>query len=357
MPITSPAALTGKTAVVLMNLGGPDGAASIRPFLYNFFMDKNIIAAPLPVRWLLAQWISHTRSRGAALHSYRYLNFRSPLLANTQAQAQALEAVLRGQTQEGGDVRCFVSMRYWHPLAGETVQAVKAYDPDRVILLPLYPQFSTTTVRSSLQSWKRAARAAGLTAPTQDICCYPFNAGFIQASAALIRAQLQAAPKNTRVLFSAHGLPEKVIEGGDSYEWQCVQTAQAIVAALDMPGLDWQSCYQSRVGPLKWIGPSTEDALARAAHDGVGVVIYPHAFVSEHVETLVEIDIEYREKALAMGIPYFARAAAVGTQPDFIAGLAQEVLARAGGAGCTRICPERFSQCLCRADGTITCAA
>lgn len=349
--------LTGKTAIVLMNLGGPDGQASIRPFLYNFFMDKNIIAAPLPIRRMLAQWISLTRSRGAALTSYRHLGYVSPLLQNTRDQAHALEAVLKSHAQVTGEVKCFVTMRYWHPLADETAREVKQFNPDRIILLPLYPQFSTTTVRSSLQSWDKAAAVIGLNIPTQKICCYPLNHGFIEASAKLIREQLQAAPKGTRLLFSAHGLPEKIIAEGDSYQWQCEQTALKIVEALDIPGLDWQNCYQSRVGPLKWIGPSTEEALAKAAQDGVGVVIYPHAFVSEHVETLVEIEIEYREKAHEIGVPYFARVPTTGTHPDFIAGLAHEVLEHAARTQCQRICPAQFSRCPCKANGTFSNAA
>ncbi len=351
------AVLSGKTAVVLMNLGGPDGQASIRPFLFNFFMDKNIIAAPLPIRFMLAQWISLTRSRGAAQDSYKHLGYVSPLLQNTRDQAHALEAVLRGHAQVEGEVKCFVAMRYWHPLAIDTAREVKAFNPDRIILLPLYPQFSTTTVRSSLQSWDKAAAQIGLDVPTNKICCYPFNDGFITASAKLIREKIDAAPKGTRLLFSAHGLPEKIITDGDSYQWQCEQTAQKIVAALDMPGLDWQICYQSRVGPLKWIGPSTEEALEKAVQDGVGVLVYPHAFVSEHVETLVEIEIEYREKAHEMGVAYFERVPTVGTHPDFIAGLAHETLAVAARPSCARICPAQFVRCPCKADGTFCTAA
>ncbi len=352
-----PSVLSGKTAVVLMNLGGPDGQETIRPFLYNFFMDKNIIGAPLPVRWLLAQWISITRSRGAALQSYRHLGYRSPLLANTQDQARALEAVLAAHPQVQGEVKCFVTMRYWHPLADATVRDVKRYAPDRVILLPLYPQFSTTTVRSSLQTWERACKKIRFDVPTHSVCCYPMNDGFVTASAKLVRQTLNDAPKGTRLLFSAHGLPEKTIADGDSYQWQCEQTAARIVEALDIPGLDWQICYQSRVGPLKWIGPSTEEALEKATRDGVGVVIYPHAFVSEHVETLVEIEIEYREKAQHMGIPYFGRVPTVGTHPDFIAGLAHETLAAVSRAGCARICPPEYRRCPCRDKGTVCVAA
>lgn len=333
-----------KIATVLMNLGGPLKEEDIKPFLFNFFMDKNIIGAPLPIRWLLAKWISFSRGRGAAKTSYAALGGKSPLLENTEAQARALETLLQ-KTWPG--LKVFVSMRYWHPLAADVVRAVKAYAPDDVILLPLYPQFSTTTSFSSIQNWNKEARAADLDLPTQKICCYPFQTGFIAASAELIRAELSKAPAKTRLLFSAHGLPEKVITGGDPYQYQCEQTAQKIVDALGIEGLDWQICYQSRVGPLKWIGPSTEEALDKAAAEGVGVLVYPHAFVNEHVETLVEIEEEYREYAHEKGIPYFARVPTVSTHPAFIAGLAALIEEKLSGQAAARICPASFRRCGC----------
>lgn len=328
--------MTEKTAIVLLNLGGPSEPAAVKPFLFNFFMDKNIIAAPLPLRYLIAKWVSWKRGNGAAKDAYAPLGGKSPLLDNTLAQARALE--------EATGHRVFVCMRYWHPLAAQVVQEVKHYDPHKIILLPLYPQFSTTTSFSAFENWHRAAHKAGMKIPTQEIGCYPMLPGFIKASADNIRAQTEKAPARTRLLFSAHGLPEKVIEGGDPYQWQCEQTAEAIVKELNIPGLDWQICYQSRVGPLKWIGPSTEEALEKAARDKVGVIIYPHAFVSEHVETLVEIDMEYRHKAEEMGILYFAKAETAGTHPDFIQALAG--LVKTGAP--KRICPEKFGRCQCK---------
>ena len=330
--------MTSKTAVVLMNLGGPLARGDIQPFLFNFFMDKNIIAAPLPIRYMLAKWISWSRSRGAANTAYAALGYKSPLLDNTKAQAAALQKKL------GEGMRVFVSMRYWHPMADETVRAVKDYDPDNIVLLPLYPQFSTTTSFSSFEDWARAAAKAGLKKPTREIGCYPLQQGFIAASVENIRAALASAPPHTRVLFSAHGLPEKVVAGGDPYQWQCEQTA-AEIARLLGGGIDWQICYQSRVGPLKWIGPSTEEALEKAARDGVGVVIYPHAFVSEHVETLVEIEQEYRHKATELKIPYYARVPTVATHDTFISGLAERVAEKEPPVP---LCPDTFNRCYCR---------
>lgn len=333
-----------KIAVVLMNLGGPLKEADIKPFLFNFFMDKNIIGAPLPIRWLLAKWIAFKRGRGAAKTSYAALGGKSPLLENTEAQAKALELLLQKTWPQ---LKVFVTMRYWHPMSPDVVRAVKSYAPAQVILLPLYPQFSTTTSFSSIQNWEREAQSAGLDIATAKVCCYPYQSGFISASAALVRAEIEKAPAKTRVLFSAHGLPEKTIAGGDPYQFQCEQSAQKIVDSLGIENLDWQVCYQSRVGPLKWIGPSTEEALDKAAADGVGVIVYPHAFVNEHVETLVEIEEEYREYAHEKGVPYFARVPTVSTHPDFIAGLAALVEDKLAGKTAPRICPETFKRCGC----------
>lgn len=333
-----------KTAVVLMNLGGPDKPESIKPFLFNFFMDKNIIGAPKPIRYLIARWISYSRGKGAAKTSYDVLGGKSPLLENTMAQANALQALFDAA---GVSAKVFVTMRYWHPMSAEVTKAVREYAPDKIVLLPLYPQFSTTTSFSSIQDWQRSADAIGMTIPTEKICCYPFVDGFIKASADLVRAALAKAPPKTRVLFSAHGLPEKVIKGGDPYQYQCEQSAAKIAAAVGIENLDWQVCYQSRVGPLTWIGPSTEEALDKAAADGVGVIVYPHAFVNEHVETLVEIEEEYREYAHEKGIPYFGRVPTVATHPAFIEALAKLVTERLAGHKAERICPVTFNRCGC----------
>jgi ferrochelatase len=335
-------------AVVLFNLGGPDSRETIRPFLFNFFMDKNIIPAPKPIRWMLARYISITRTRGAAGTSYAMLGNKSPLLDNTNAQARALEAVLN--TDPKIKFRVHVCMRYWHPMADEVVQAVHHDNPDQIILLPLYPQFSTTTSWSSLEDWRRAAAKTQMDAKTSLICCYPTQPGFVAASAALIRQHYEAMGNRPRLLFSAHGLPEDIIRGGDPYQWQCEKSAAAIAAATGIENLDWQICYQSRVGPKKWIGPSTADAIEQAARDNVPVLIYPHAFVSEHVETLVELDEEYKHLAHGLGLPGYGRVPTVSVQQAFIAGLAAMVQSRLDVPGIAadcggRICPSGFTRC------------
>ncbi len=252
---------------------------------------------------------------------------KSPLLENTQAQANELEKELQSTCPET-QWKIFIAMRYWHPMSDETTAAVKQWQPDNIVLLPLYPQFSITTTGSSFQDWDRASRKTGLSVPVSKILCYPLDPGFINASARLVRESYEGmlrdypGQKSPRVLFSAHGLPEKIIAGGDPYQSQCEESAKAIAEATGINGLDWQICYQSRVGPLKWIGPSTDESIKQAGKDGVPVVIYPHAFVSDHVETLVEIDMEYAHLAKSSGVPAFARAPALGTDDEFIAGLA-----------------------------------
>jgi ferrochelatase len=354
-----------KIAVVLFNLGGPDAPEAVRPFLLNFFMDKNIIRLPIPLRCLIATMIANKRSKAEARESYGELGGASPLLANSQAQVHALQDSL-SQSDEAKtyDFKTFICMRYWHPMAAQVVREVRDWGADKIIFLPLYPQFSTTTSWSSLEDWdKHAAQAGYTTTPRSIICCYPFNQGFIEASAAHIHEKYEQALKNghsnIRILFSAHGLPEDVIKDGDPYQWQCEQSAQKIAALLEEKyqtgTLDWRICYQSRVGPKKWIGPSTEEALKHAAEDKKAVLIYPHAFTQEHVETLVELDIEYKELAEEIGIEAYYRAQTVSTHPVFINGLAAMVkdhldkeTVESDGAQ-EAICPESFDRCCKRA--------
>ncbi len=340
-----------RLAVVLFNLGGPDRPEAIRPFLFNLFNDPAIIGAPSLIRWMIA-WLISTRRAPVAKHIYAHLGGRSPLLDLTRSQAEALRKALAVDGDR--DVEVFIAMRYWHPLTEQTVAKVKAWAPDRVVLLPLYPQFSTTTTASSMTAWKRAAAEAGLGVPTSAICCYPTEDGLIQAQADLLRRSLAEAGQGTaglRVLFSAHGLPKSVVERGDPYPLHVEMTARAIVEQLAVPDLDWQICYQSRVGPLEWIGPSTDAEIRRAARDGVALVVQPIAFVSEHSETLVELDIEYARVAKELGVPAYHRVPAVGDHPAFIHALA-DLVRRSLVAECNpcshidrRICPSNAIRC------------
>ncbi len=357
-----------KVAVVLFNLGGPDSPAAVEPFLRNLFSDPAIISLPaiarLPLAWFIAK-----RRAPVARAIYDHIGGRSPIVEETEKQARALEGALAA---DGVTAKAFIAMRCWTPMSDEAAKAVRAYGPDRIVLLPLYPQFSTTTTASSLKDWHRAARAAGLTAPTTQICCYPVERGFVRAVAARIRDALAGARPDLsyRLLLSAHGLPKATIARGDPYQWQVEQSAKAIVAELGiagpaMPEMDWQVCYQSRVGPLEWIGPATDAEIRRAGAEGKAVVIAPIAFVSEHSETLVELDIEYARLARAHGVPDYRRAATVGADPGFIggcasglAGLVRRALDREDGASedgisgaGARLCPATFKRCGFVGDG------
>jgi protoporphyrin/coproporphyrin ferrochelatase len=307
-----------RRAVVLMNLGGPDSPEAVRPFLTNLFNDPAILDLPAPVRRPLAWLIARARTRVAA-DIYAHLGGGSPLLANTVAQARALEGVL------GSEYRCFVAMRYWHPLTAEAVAVVKEWLADEIVLLPLYPQFSTTTTASSLRAWHQETRRQGLVVLTRELPPYPTEPGFISALAALIDEQLAQAGGPTRLLLSAHGLPLKIVRKGDPYPRQVEATAKAVAEALKHRPADWYVSYQSRVGPLAWLGPTTDEKIRRAGKDGIGVVIAPISFVSEHSETLVELDRDYRRLAEHSGVPFYRRVPAVGTDPRFIAGLARLV--------------------------------
>lgn len=335
-----------RIAVVLMNLGGPDGPEAVRPFLFNLFNDPAIIGLPGVVRTPLATFISSKREEEAKAN-YAIMGGGSPLLPETEKQAAALTERL-GRNWPGDEVRVFIAMRYWHPLTPETAEAVAAFAPDQVVLLPLYPQFSTTTSRSSLKAWRDHYRGPGRISA---VCCYPEATGWIEAQAALISEQLEkTGDRPVRVLFSAHGIPETLVrKKGDPYQEQVERTVFAVVERLGLR--DWTICYQSRVGPLKWLGPSTPDAIEQAGRDGVGAVLVPIAFVSEHVETLVELDVEYGHLAQEKGVAPYLRVPAVGVEDHFIEALAEAVgsaVDRTGIAPYGPGCQGDWKACPCR---------
>ena len=308
-----------RVAVVLTNLGGPDGPDAVKPFLFNLFNDPAIIGLPGIVRTPLARLISSRREK-AAQANYALMGGGSPLLPETLKQAAALSEAL-AEAAPGDETEVFIAMRYWHPLTEDTARAVAEFQPDHVVLLPLYPQFSTTTTASSLKAWREAYRGSG---ELHAVCCYPDAEGLIEAQAGLIRETMARADgQPVRVLFSAHGIPEKLVAAGDPYQAQVEATVAAVVARMGLT--DWAICYQSRVGPLKWLGPSTPQAIEQAGQDGVGAVVVPIAFVSEHIETLVELDHEYAELAASVGCAPYLRTPAVGVNPAFITGLAKAV--------------------------------
>lgn len=339
--------MSRKIAVVLFNLGGPDGPDSIRPFLKNLFRDPAIIRAPSPIRWMLSEIISRTRTPSVK-KNYAMMDAGggSPLLPETKKQAAALEAALVSHFP-GDVIKSFIAMRYWHPFTEDVAKEVENWGADEVVLLPLYPQFSTTTTGSSLTAWH-----GSYSGPTKTVCCYPFENEFISAHVGLIDQAWKDAgcPSDVTLLLSAHGLPEKIVKDGDPYQWQCEQMAAKI--SEQIPD-EWEmvACYQSRVGPLKWIGPPTEAEIEKASKAGRNILIAPIAFVSEHIETLVELGEEYREIADEHGASSYTTVPALGTNETFInylAGLVKEAVLNepslrscAGG----RICPANHSDC------------
>ena len=343
-----------RLAVVLFNLGGPDAPESVRPFLANLFTDPAILRVPGWVRPWLGRFIAWRRTK-AASENYAILGGRSPLLELTQQQAAALEAMLNADGAV--EAKAFVAMRYWHPMSEECAEAVKAWHPDEILLLPLYPQFSSTTTGSSATAWEEAAARIGLSVPTTTLCCFHSDPGFVDATAAMVRQAWDKARAKLdpavplRILFSAHGLPETIVTAGDPYQWQVEQSVAQVADRLGIEALDRAICYQSRVTPQKWIGPSTEAELERAAHDKVAVLVVPIAFTSEHSETLVELDVEYRELAHRIGVPGYFRSPAQNSDPAFIASLAALVTAARGSGRslCSfaggRQCPKPHRDC------------
>lgn len=307
-----------RKAVILVNLGGPDSPQAVRPFLRNLFRDKAIIQAPFLIRFALAELISRSRNR-AAQANYALMGGHSPLLAETQSQAAALQQALDSDADH--QYRVFIAMRYWHPMSRAVAQEVTDWGADEAIILPLYPQFSTTTTASSFDEWCRHYEGR-----SSLICCYPELPGFTDTIVGKIIETWEEAgrPEPVRLLFSAHGLPEKIIAAGDPYADQIERSVAIIGRTLPQ---HWEKivCYQSRVGPLRWIGPSTEAEIGRAARDKKHILVVPIAFVSEHIETLVELDIEYRHLAEKLGALSFHRVATVRCSDLFIKALAAMV--------------------------------
>ncbi len=348
-----------KTAVILFNLGGPDKLSSVKPFLFNLFKDKAIINLPNPIRYLLAKFIAKRRNK-IAMEIYKKIGGKSPILEIVNSQAENLEKEL----SFSGDFKVFVCMRYWHPMSKEIVKKVKEYGADEVIMLPLYPHFSTTTTQSSFEDFEDEARKQKLNANLKKVCCYGTNSKFIESHAVLIKKVINKI-KNTknkkyRLLFCAHGLPQKIIDNGDPYVFQIQSSAKAIIAKIMSDKsflgeeIDFQVCYQSRVGPLKWTTPSLDDEISRAANDKKGLIIVPISFTGDHSETLVELDIEYKKIAQDNKVLFYHRVDALNNNGYFMESLVEickninnkpKEYASYNG---TRICPKNFTKCICQ---------
>ena len=306
-----------KIGVVLFQLGGPDSLDAIEPFLYNLFCDPDIIDFPFAriARQPLARLISTTRARHVRQH-YAEIGGRSPILEFTRRQAQALEAELRRDL----DARVTVAMRYWHPFTAEAIAELEAHAPEEVVLLPLYPQYSRTTTGSSLNEWKRRFRPNGWNPRVHAISEFHENSGYIDALVKSIRESLEAFddPSDVDMVFSAHSVPMSVIDAGDPYQRQIERTVDLVWERGGWPGRR-HLCYQSKVGASKWLQPSMHVTLKRLGAEGRrGVLVIPVSFVSDHVETLHEIDIEHRAQAQALGIEAYRMVPGLNDAPRFI---------------------------------------
>jgi ferrochelatase len=307
-----------KLAVLVLNLGGPLVQEDVQGFLYNLFADKYIIGLPWGLRHGLAWLISTRRAKGAQAN-YAKMGGGSPLLAETKAQAEALEALLQADSEL--ETKVFIGMRYWHPFIEDTAKDIAVFSPDHVVILPLYPQFSSTTTLTGVEAFKKHYLGSGIVT---TICCYAQNSQFIDAQVQFIKAQIDRLGDNGRILFSAHGLPQKIVDAGDPYQKQVEATVALIMAKVGT--YDHEVCYQSRVGPLKWIGPSTDDCIRKAGSEDKSVMVVPIAFVSEHIETLVELDEEYGHLATQSGVKTYVRIPTLRTAPLFIEALKDEVV-------------------------------
>ncbi len=340
-----------KTAIILFNLGGPDRLESVQPFLFNLFNDPAIIGAPQPIRWLIAKLISKRRAP-IAQEIYRELGGGSPLLPNTVAQAAALENVLNAKNSDNV-VKCFPVMRYWHPMADAVASEVRSWDPDRIVLLPLVSAVFNDHEWVFVQGLGARGQAGSTVGSDNQSVLLSGEPGICFGRSGANQGALAETTGDgpLRILFSAHGLPKKVVDRGDPYKWAIEKTAAAVMTQIGESSLDWRVCYQSRVGPLEWIKPYTEDEIRQAGNEGTALIVVPIAFVSEHSETLVELDIEYRELAEESGVPGYRRVGTVSDDPSFIEGLCEIVLqAIARGPGLasetgTRSCPVSCGQC------------
>ncbi|MEY4430917.1 MAG: hypothetical protein RLZZ533_853 [Cyanobacteriota bacterium] len=320
-----------KVGVLLLNLGGPERIQDVGPFLYNLFADPEIIRLPNPALQKPLAWLISTLRAGKSQAAYRSIGGGSPLRRITEQQARELQSTLR---QRGIEATSYVAMRYWHPFTESAVADIKADGVDEVVVLPLYPHFSISTSGSSFRELQRLRQGdPGFSRlPIRCIRSYYDDPGYIGAMAELIAKEIQACPDpaQAHVFFSAHGVPKSYVEeAGDPYQQEIETCARLIMERLQADlghANPYTLAYQSRVGPVEWLKPYTDDALHELGAAGVkDLVVVPISFVSEHIETLEEIDIEYREIATESGITNFRRVPALDTTPSFIQGLANLV--------------------------------
>ena len=320
-----------KVGVLLLNLGGPERIQDVGPFLYNLFSDPEIIRLPNPALQKPLAWLISSLRAGKSQEAYRSIGGGSPLRRITEQQARELQSTLRSR---GIEATTYVAMRYWHPFTESAVADIKADGIDEVVVLPLYPQFSISTSGSSFRELQRLRQGDGGFAqlPLRCIRSYYDHPGYVDAMARLIAHEVEACPDPTaaHVFFSAHGVPKSYVEeAGDPYQREieaCSTLIMQRLAELVGHGNPHTLAYQSRVGPVEWLRPYTDDALHELGAAGVkDLVVVPISFVSEHIETLEEIDIEYREIATESGVSNFRRVPALDTDATFISALSDLV--------------------------------
>jgi ferrochelatase len=312
--------MPAKTAVLLLQMGGPDSIDSVEPFLFNLFSDRDIIRiGPAFLQPLIARFIARRRAPKSEAF-YAKIGGKSPIRELTEGQARALEALL------GPEFRCFVAMRYWKPSTIDALAAIRREGISRIIALSLYPHYSRATTGSSMGELKRVLAQAGVDFTVSYIDRFYDHPLYIEALSKRIEEELARFPKSdgTHILFSAHSLPQSFIDEGDPYLNNILETVRLVMER--MGDMDYHLSFQSRAGPVKWLEPSTEEMLKKLAAAGCGnLLLVPISFVSDHIETLYEIDIQYAEEAKALGIGTFRRIPALNDSPQFIACLADLV--------------------------------
>lgn len=345
-----------KIAIALFNLGGPGSLGEVKGFLFNLFFDKRIITLPTPFRWLLAKLISTLRN-SKAQEIYKKLGGKSPIVSNTKKQSQKLQNFFGKGNQ---DYKVFYAMRHSEPSTEKLISDLKRFSPDEIVLLPLYPQFSSTTTLSSFEEFEKLQKEDKKLGDvkTRKICCYYDNKDFVKSQVKIIKdvfVKDKLDKKEVRILFSAHSLPCSIIESGDPYQWQIEKNTELIMKDKFFCGVDHVICYQSKVGLKKWLSPTTESEIKRAADDGLGVVVVPIAFVSEHSETLVELDMDYKELAKECSIKSYSRVKTQGDEDIFIESLGSMCLnlfnSKSKNMETTRKCPKKFCFCIKGSNG------
>jgi ferrochelatase len=341
-----------KIAVIIYNLGGPNSLSEVKEYLFNLFYD--VITLPNPFRWILSKFISILREKKAK-GIYNNIGGKSPLLEETIMQANSLQNLL----DKSGNIeyKVYVAMQCWKPRFEDIYKDVEFFAPDKIITIPLYPQFSSVTTGKSIEKLEKVFST--YKQKIKHICCYFDDEKFINSHIELIKKTLKenfSKDDNYRILFSAHGLPQILVDKGDSYQFQIETMVKLLVDKIDIKDLDWKITYQSRVGRIKWLEPDTENEIKVAGEEKKDIFIVPISFVSEHVETLVELDIEYKELAHSYEIK-FARVPTLRNNRIYIESLGDIIEKNSQENNCgissqdnLRKCPRKFKLCLCSMD-------